>query len=329
MLGILKLSITTPLMILRLVYSKNARFNSNYRQHAQICHKNTRTDLLRDIYNWVDGKDERHIFWFKGLAGTGKSTIAQTVAKHYYDLDRRQLAASFFFARGGGDASHAGLFATSIAVQLANDVPLLRDVWRQLVLQPFSSLEVTHSLSLYLIVIDALDECNSKNDIQTILQLLSEARQFTPLRLRFLLTSRPDTAIRRGFSAVPTVERRDTVLHEIAPAVVDHDIALYLNHELAVIGREQYLGPDWPTQWQVQQLVSQSSGLFIWAATACRFICEGRNHANEQLSKVLKTQTRDSAPEKELDAIYTLVLMDSVPENLSDEEKGISYGLQY
>ncbi|PCG88354.1 hypothetical protein PENOC_111350 [Penicillium occitanis (nom. inval.)] len=328
----------------RLVYAKNARFNSNYRQHAQICHENTRTDLLREIYNWVDGEDERHIFWLKGWAGTGKSTIAQTVATYYFDQNR--LAASFFFSRGGGDASHAGLFATSIAVQLANDVPLLRDAvcmamtkcsdvttrslsdqWRRLVLQPFSNLDMTHSPSSYLIVIDALDECSSENDIQTILQLLSEARQFTPLRLRFLLTSRPDTAIRRGFDAVPTVERRHTVLHEIAPAVVDHDITLYLNHELAVIGREQYLGPDWPTQRQIQQLVSQSCGLFIWAATVCRFIREGRNHANERLSKVLKTRMRDSAPEKELDAIYTMVLTNSIPENLSEEEKGISYGL--
>jgi hypothetical protein len=176
----------------------------------------------------VDGKDERHIFWLKGLAGTGKSTIAQTVAKHYYD--QKRLAASFFFTRDGGDASHAGLFATSVAVQLANNIPLLRDAvcmaitkcrdittrslsdqWRRLVLQPFSSLEVTLSPSTYLIVIDALDECNRENDIQTILQLLSEAR---PLRLRFLLTSRPDTAIRRGFDVVPTAERRDIVLYD-------------------------------------------------------------------------------------------------------------------
>lgn len=203
----------------------------------------------------------------------------------------------------------------------------LRDQWRRLVLHPFSNLETTHSSSPYLIVIDALDECNNEKDVQTILRLLLETRQFTPLRLRFLITSRPDTVIRRGFQGVSTVERQDAILYERELALVDHDIALYLNRELAVIGREQYLGPDWPTRWQVQRLVSQSSGLFIWAATACRFIREGRNHANERLSKILKTKTWDSAPEKELDAIYTMVLSNSVPENLSEEEKGISYGL--
>lgn len=147
-----------------LVYSKNARFNSNYRQHAQICHKNTRTDLLRDIYNWVDGDDERHMFWLKGWAGTDKSTIAQTVAKHY--SGQEQTRSKLLLCTGWGDASHASLFITSITVQLANDVPLLRnavcisitkysditdrsldDQWRRLVLKPLSTLKEAHSSS--------------------------------------------------------------------------------------------------------------------------------------------------------------------------------------
>jgi hypothetical protein len=54
------------------------------------------------------------------LAGTGKSTIAQTIAQRYYKEGR--LGASFFFLKGGGDVSHAGKFFTSIAVQLANNI---------------------------------------------------------------------------------------------------------------------------------------------------------------------------------------------------------------
>jgi hypothetical protein len=53
-----------------------------------------------------------------GWAGTGKSTIAQTVAWEYYDADH--WIASFFFSRGGGDVSHAGKFASIITKQLTN-----------------------------------------------------------------------------------------------------------------------------------------------------------------------------------------------------------------
>jgi hypothetical protein len=53
------------------------------------------------------------------MAGTGKSTIARTVARKYND--RNRLGASFFFSRGGGEVSHAGKFFTSIAITKAID----------------------------------------------------------------------------------------------------------------------------------------------------------------------------------------------------------------
>ena len=125
---------------------------------------------------WADGGDERCIFWLSGMAGTGKSTLARTVARKYYDQNR--LGASFFFSRGGGDVSHASKFFTSIAVQLADKSPslkryicdaitehnniarqALRDQWRQLVLQPLSKLDGNFPHSYLLLVVDALDEC--------------------------------------------------------------------------------------------------------------------------------------------------------------------------
>jgi len=58
------------------------------------------------------------------LAGTGKSTTAQTVAAEYYK--KGQLTGSFFFSRTGGDIGYAGKFVTSVAFQLANTIPALR-----------------------------------------------------------------------------------------------------------------------------------------------------------------------------------------------------------
>jgi hypothetical protein len=59
------------------------------------------------------------------MAGTGKSTIARTIARKYHKLKR--LGASFFFSRGGGDLSQATKFFTAIAMQLADNIPALKD----------------------------------------------------------------------------------------------------------------------------------------------------------------------------------------------------------
>jgi hypothetical protein len=101
--------------------AEDAPFNSYTKQHNPTCLENTRVEVLREIYEWAEGGGEQCIFWLSGLAGTGKSTIARTVARKYFD--RNSLGASFFFSRGGGDVGHAGKFFTSIAVQLASSIP--------------------------------------------------------------------------------------------------------------------------------------------------------------------------------------------------------------
>src|SRR5207248_5607266 len=123
---------------------------------------------------------------------------------------------SFFFSRGGGDVGHAGKFVTSIAVQLASSVPTLqhficgavtkhsdiasrslRDQWQRLVLGPLSKLDGNNCYASYVVVVDALDECEDDKDIRIILQLLAEARSLKRVRLRVFLTSRPEITIRR------------------------------------------------------------------------------------------------------------------------------------
>ena len=116
--------ITEPILAIllnSLPYAIDAPFNSYQRQHEPLCLANTRVNLLKEIYSWADGEDERLIFWLSGLAGTGKSTIAHTIARNFFD--KKRLGASFFFSRGGGDVSHAHKFVTSIAIQLARSIP--------------------------------------------------------------------------------------------------------------------------------------------------------------------------------------------------------------
>ncbi|CZR52554.1 related to WD40-repeat protein (notchless protein) [Phialocephala subalpina] len=322
-----------------LPFATDAQFNSFDRQDKLICLPDTRVDLLQEIYDWADGQDERCIFWLNGMAGTGKSTIARTVARKYFDEER--LGASFFFSRGGGDVSHAGKFFTSIAVQLADNIPSLRhyicdavikrkeiasqsfrDQWSQLILGPLLKLGNSSSLSSYVLVVDALDECDKEEHIRMILQLLAEARTLKMVQLRIFLTSRPETPIRHGIHRIPQAEHQDFILQDIPRAIVDHDIWLFLEYNLGMIGQEWTLGADWPSKAVLKQLVLHASGLFIWASTVCRFIHKGKRQlARTRLDTILKGSSRTvTEPENHLNEIYLAVLNHSISE-YSDEEK--------
>ena len=47
----------------------------------QGCMKGTRIDVLLQLENWLKDEQDKRVFWLNGLAGTGKSTIAQTFAE--------------------------------------------------------------------------------------------------------------------------------------------------------------------------------------------------------------------------------------------------------
>jgi hypothetical protein len=285
----------------RLPYAVEAPFNSHANQYAPICLPDTRVELLQEIYDWAGGQDERCIFWLNGLAGTGKSTIARTVARRYFE--QKRLGASFFFSRGGGDVGHAGKFVSSIAVQLARSIPALRwyicsaisersdignlslrDQWRDLVLGPLSKLTDDLCTSSYALIIDALDECKDENDIWAVLHLLAEVRSLTTVRLRVFLTSRPEIPIRHGFYHIPDAEHQDFVLHSISPSVVDRDISTFLEYSLDNIRQERRLDAGWPGEQVIRDMVQKASGLFIWAATTCRFVREGKRFATKRLA---------------------------------------------
>ena len=45
------------------------------------CLRGTRETVLNEIESWIGDFKKSPVFWLNGLAGTGKSTIAQTVSK--------------------------------------------------------------------------------------------------------------------------------------------------------------------------------------------------------------------------------------------------------
>ena len=318
----------------------DAPFNARKWESYPPCLAGTRVELLQDINNWADGHDERSIFWLNGLAGTGKSTIARTVARTCYQKQR--LGASFFFSRGGGDVGHADKFVTSIVFQLAISIPTLRrhvcdaikqhvdiasqslhDQWQQLVLNPLSKLDSSSGKIIYILVVDALDECEDEDDLRLIFRLLAEAPSLEKVRLRVFLTSRPEVPVRYGILEIPEGQYQDFVLHNISSSTVNRDINIFLSHHFKLIVKEvRSLKPNWPGEDIFQELVQIASGLFIWAATACRFIREGKQFAAKRLDLILKgSESAVKGPEKHLNEIYITVLKHSVSPGFDDVER--------
>ncbi len=90
----------------------------------------------------------------------------------------------------------------------------------------------------FVVVIDALDECERDEDIRAILRLLERTKDIKAVSLRVFVTSRPELPIRLGFKQMSDGTYRDLVLHEVPRNTIERDITLFLEHELARI-REQ------------------------------------------------------------------------------------------
>lgn len=72
----------------------------------------------------------------------------------------------------------------------------------------------------------------------------------------------------------------------------------------------------------VLQLVQSASGLFIWAATACCFIRDGKRFAAKRLETILNSdRSTVAALEKHLNEIYIAVLRSLLSAEYTDEER--------
>ena len=90
------------------------------------CLEGTRVDLLKEIEGWSANPGDRCIFWLNGMAGTGKSTIARTVARK---LDTKGcLGASFFFSRDSVDLNNADRFLPLLHFSSQECPPTSRDI---------------------------------------------------------------------------------------------------------------------------------------------------------------------------------------------------------
>jgi hypothetical protein len=311
-----------------------AELHARRSEHKAVqCLEGTRVELLSDITSWTEDRAASCIFWLSGVAGSGKSTVARTIATQFYQ--KGQLGAAYFFSRDEERASRAGSIVSTMAFQLTQQFPAvghyirkaiekepnmatmsLKHQWEKLIISPIresrnSKLD-SSTISTMLFVIDALDECQDKDDVILIPALLAMAQSLHDGQLRILVTCRQESYIDRSFRRIPKESKQHIVLHEVNREHVDHDIHLFLKHELSDRLDLAILSTD------IDRIVEAAAGLFIFAATVCRYIEKGRLRARKRLSEILgNLSSRFLSP---LDQLYNQALKDSISMNDDQDE---------
>ena len=301
------------------------------------CLGGTRGGVLQQLDDWLEDTQGQRVFWLNGLAGTGKSTIAQTFAEIAFAEGK--LGASFFCSRGSEDRSNLQSIFPTLAFQLAYQYPLFREellqvlranpgigqqsLYSQLekvIVGPFEATGIST-----LIIIDALDECRDEEPASAILSMLSRCVDQIP-NVKFFITGRPEPRIRSGFrleSLVPITEVLK--LHEIKPEVVDSDIGLFFQMKLTNLAKNRSdcnLTEGWPSPLDIEILCKKAAGFFIYASTVIKFVTSKTCTPAEQLNRIISLPQSTSYEGKSgLDLLYTQVLEQAIDDvDMDDKE---------
>ena len=261
------------------------------------------------------------------MAGTGKSTIAQTIAERVFA--NGHLGASFFCSRDFEGRSNLQLIFPTLAVQLARKYIKFRSILIPSIqsdpgiveeslyhqMEKLIVLPLRESGISTVIVIDALDECKDDEPASAILSVLGQFVSEVP-KVKFFLTGRPERTIYEGFR-LPRMTKalKMFVLHEVNLNQVDSDIQLFFRHSFLELASRWHGLDDWPTKHQLDLLCERAAGLFVYAVATVKFISHRNNSPKEQLDRLLESSNSSVREGKvelrentTLDSLYMTIL---------------------
>ncbi|KAJ2936445.1 hypothetical protein H1R20_g648, partial [Candolleomyces eurysporus] len=252
----------------------------------------------------------------KNVNGWAKSEITSDAEPHEVcntsEREDRPVI-SFFFFRNAGDRGRIWRLATTLASQMASVIPQTEPFIREavqanpallmqdeggvslqarmqcLVYAPFRAVvrkkKRVRALTQgpFLIVLDGLDECENKDEVQELIDGMLEFFSGNPLiPLRVFITSRVEQHIQSRLN-VPAVKLDNLVDH-----CSNNDIATFLDilfedgcRRNPVIRAYVQQHGEWPTQSDRRKLVEHIGGSFIFASVVFKFIMATNTEAND------------------------------------------------
>ena len=300
-----------------------------------MCTDGTRVKILADITKWANDRSlaSPRVFWLTGQAGSGKTTIAYTIAKRFEEggnADQHTvLGGNFLCSRQFTETQLQTRILPTIAYQLAHKCKSFANALhvvdkldavnhdlssqiKGLLVEPWLSEVNCHpgqpELPIYLIVIDALDEIKGLGGLIFLRDLLKAINEYNLRGLKFLVTSRPDPNVAtlcESFESEAVCRLQDVRIEE-----AKSDIEKYLKTQL----------PELAHTPKFSELGQRVGGLFIYAATVVKYLTPHDSiTANEQtvmlnnfLSKSYEpTSSSDHDATSLVDELYRQIMCDA------------------
>jgi hypothetical protein len=283
-------------------------------------------------------ESDKKVYWLTGVAGTGKTTVAQSVAKMAEDLD--YVVATFFFSRTAAGRHDYSSVIPTLAYQISQDTHLRSDiakaagsnrdigratlsiqvqtllvnVLRRPSLRPNAPNDPKLGLRL-LIILDAVDECNTDdngNHAGNLLPILINALKDLPF-VKLFLTSRWSDALEATFmdAGLDNVARTLALHRDIKETTTRSDIALYLKHRLAGLRARVPKSPLFPEEIDIHVLVDRAQTLFIYARTVADYISSSGQPDLRLKALLASGLDHGDGKYSRLDNLYSQILYDA------------------
>lgn len=259
------------------------------------CLSGTREAFLEDLITWIynpsESEEFSNIMILTGAAGTGKSSIAHTMA--FWLAETKHLGCFFGFNHFTGNESWKFCFSTIAKTLSENNVFFKKALYESLqqntalinspdpaiqfykwILNPIKAMEL---FGPFVIIIDALDESGDTNIQEKLLEILLHHASELPAYVKILITSRPEKIV---INMIEAKKKSESLLvhknlEQIDPRSTEKDITKFVHvyfQKKSHTDCAEILNKE-DINWQ-EILVTKSGGLFQWASAACLFLTD-------------------------------------------------------